>query len=161
MSYKILVRGDTSDVSVTLSNIRALGTASANPFPPEDDVWWVSRVLVQKAHRGRGIGKFLVANLVNAVRKMGAKKLMVCPGGYDISYEDQVRFYESCGFKKESDHSGKEGAYYLDLETEGTPNEVPDRCKVFLFKEMQEEDIHDHVLPSLDIRERGTETLLS
>lgn len=64
-----------------------------------DGSWFVNRVLVPHRYRGQGRGKILVTRLLEGVAKQGCTKLVLTPGGYDISYEEQEAFYLKCGFR--------------------------------------------------------------
>lgn len=69
------------------------------------DDWLVTRVIV-KGPRGKGIGtKLLQAALQEALR-LGAKRVIVAPGGYEGDTERQVRFYTNNGFKPCADPAG-------------------------------------------------------
>lgn len=72
------------------------GTASADHL--WNGKWWVSRVLVREDQRGKGLGKALVQAMVASVKAQGGALLEVAPGGYGEPYEDQEKFYLSCGF---------------------------------------------------------------
>jgi GNAT superfamily N-acetyltransferase len=62
------------------------------------DHWWVSRVWICPDWRRKGVGRFLVAELLSMVKDRGGKKVVVAPGGYNMKYKDQRAFYEACGF---------------------------------------------------------------
>jgi GNAT superfamily N-acetyltransferase len=76
----------------------AIGVVSADEFFGEGR-WWISRCLVQKPYRGRGIGSFLLDELKKlAVDRKGFVRLEVEPGGYAMDLERQRAFYVRSGF---------------------------------------------------------------
>ena len=65
-----------------------------NPFE-----WWVARVLVQKEeNRGKGYGSVVLRAALDAVTAMGAKRVIVAPGGYNKEKKKQFDFYMKNGF---------------------------------------------------------------
>jgi len=85
----------------------------------ESGVWWVCRVLVHQDHRGKGVGKALVAVMKLACVEQGAKVVQVAPGGYDMDTARQRGFYKACGF--EATAEDPEGMmYWRPDEGEGT-----------------------------------------
>jgi GNAT superfamily N-acetyltransferase len=77
-------------------------TASVDLF--QENIWWVSRVFVHKDYRRQGVGTELVNKIKKAIPKNC--RLMVCPGGYDMTLKDQKAFYSSLGFV-DSIHNGE------------------------------------------------------
>lgn len=76
-------------------------TASADEVAPGR--WWICRVLVQREHRGQGLGTKLLRALVEECSKQGAKRIEVAPGGYDSDPKRQRAFYLKAGFEPEGD----------------------------------------------------------
>lgn len=68
-----------------------------------DDVWWISRVLVQPNQRGRGVGTKLLKALIEECRKQGGREMQVSPGGYNSDPIRQRAFYVRAGFKPSPD----------------------------------------------------------
>lgn len=99
------------NVSVFTYELGKSSVADANQYPFEDDVWWVSRVLVYHKTRGKGLGSRLLQRLVEEVRGYGAKAVVVAPGGYGANHNKQIRFYEKNGFKE----MDKDGLYRMEL----------------------------------------------
>ena len=77
-----------------------IGTASANRYRPIPGAWWISRVLVSAASRGKGWGGKILEHLCNEARGQGAKSMVVTPGGYGQDEAQQRRFYEAHEFVK-------------------------------------------------------------
>lgn len=79
-------------------SLRNRGVVECSAIGPD---WWVNRALVQPAEaRRNGLGSMLLRLACEKAVEMGASRVRVCPGGYDMAHEDQVRFYENNGFKK-------------------------------------------------------------
>lgn len=96
MNDELVTIAQKGYVSVTISHVDARpSTASANAIGGE---WWVARVIVDDKCRGQGVGKRLVAKMLQLCEVQGAKQVKVCPGGYDNNVERQRGFYEACGF---------------------------------------------------------------
>jgi GNAT superfamily N-acetyltransferase len=71
------------------------------------DYWYVNRVLVQPPdQRGSGIGQQLVKRLLNEIRLLGGRKVIVTPGGYGSNTTQQINFYKKCGFTEDKDAEG-------------------------------------------------------
>lgn len=70
-------------------------TASASDLGTH---WWIDRVWICPDWRRKGLGRFLVLELLAMVKARGGKRIIVAPGGYNMRYRDQRAFYESCGF---------------------------------------------------------------
>ena len=76
---------------------RYRATASASNV---GEYWWVDRVFVTPELRGCGFGKGLLTEVLDMIRERGGGLVRVCPGGYNMKYSDQFKFYEACGFKE-------------------------------------------------------------
>ena len=59
------------------------------------EYWWLARVVVRKEHRMKGLGRKLLDELK---KKAKGIKIVVCPGGYDITQKEQFTFYRKMGF---------------------------------------------------------------
>lgn len=85
--------GSTVCVNITTDTSWSIACAEMDDM---GDHWWISRVLVRDIFlRRQGLGTQLVKTLQEHSR---GQKIIVCPGGYDLDYEQQRSFYESCGF---------------------------------------------------------------
>ena len=73
-----------------------MSTASASWM--KDTLWEMNRIIVKPHMRRKGIGTALMKALYEEAKKNGATDIYVIPGGYDITYEEQVAFYKSVGF---------------------------------------------------------------
>lgn len=62
------------------------------------ELYWLSTL---DEYRGKGIGKEIIANLLNDIRKSGGRKLFLKTCGND-KYAPTRQFYERCGFKMEA-----------------------------------------------------------
>ncbi len=60
-----------------------------------EDVGRIVRMSVDRAHRRAGIGRALVAHLLNAARQRGFAQVMVSTSP---DWQDAVGLYEHCGF---------------------------------------------------------------
>ena len=92
--HEIDTPGNVSIIQVH-SEVRN-SVASADEIEP--GIWWVSRVLVHRKHRGEGLGKRMVARLLALCGGQKASEVRVAPGGYDNDTERQRGFYAACGF---------------------------------------------------------------
>lgn len=74
-----------------------IATAGMDLMMGEDgkEYWWLARVVVKKEHRMKGLGRKLLDELKKKAKKV---KIVVCPGGYDITQEEQFAFYRKMGF---------------------------------------------------------------
>jgi len=100
---KAMVNGDEfahcdgrSATVIVVHDGAASSTASANRGLDEE--WWVVRVKVDEAHRGKGVGTRVLQRLVALVREAGVRKLHVSPGGYNSDPEELRAFYRRNGF---------------------------------------------------------------
>jgi hypothetical protein len=62
--------------------------------------WWISRVNVQGAERGKGIGSQLLQKAIEEVLSFDPTEIIVAPGGYGEEPERQINFYKKNGFVK-------------------------------------------------------------
>lgn len=82
-------------------------TAIAEANELDDGDWWVVRVLVPAAERGRGIGGHLLEALKASVAgRPGFRRLQVSPGGYGSEESRLLQFYGRHGFVEDSDCEG-------------------------------------------------------
>lgn len=88
------------NVSVFTYELCRSSVADANQYPLEDDVWWISRVLVHHKARGKGLGSQLLQRLIKEIKSYRAKAIVVAPGGYNANHNKQINFYTKNGFKE-------------------------------------------------------------
>lgn len=62
--------------------------------------WWLSRIKVYPEYRKRGYGIWLIETLKARANRI---PILVEPGGYDLTREEQWAFYEACGFVDQKD----------------------------------------------------------
>jgi ribosomal protein S18 acetylase RimI-like enzyme len=89
--WKLLVNNSQNICLLAESGRKVIGTATAMNYSGE--VAWIGMVLVEKAYRGRGIGKMLLSNLLNRLNSFKSVKLDATPAGQPL--------YEKLGFKNE------------------------------------------------------------
>ncbi|KJH48675.1 acetyltransferase, GNAT family [Dictyocaulus viviparus] len=70
---------------------RLIGHARICLIPNRPKACWIESVVVEKNSRGIGLGKLLMTLLEKAVKKFGFGEAYLCT-------EDQVIFYERCGY---------------------------------------------------------------
>jgi diamine N-acetyltransferase len=76
----------------------------ADPTEQQKDPWlW--RLLVNKSHQGRGIGKFAVESVLARYREMGCSRVLVCWAPVDGNAGD---FYKKIGFIETGEKMGDE-----------------------------------------------------
>lgn len=69
------------------------------------DEWEIAWVAVAREHHGRGIGRTLLAAMLDRARQAGIACLRVATVAPTVAYEPYARtraFYERCGFRLES-----------------------------------------------------------
>ena len=89
--WKLLVSNSQNICLLAETGHKIIGTATAMNYSGE--VAWIGMVLVEKAYRGRGVGKMLVSNLLNQLHSFKSVKLDATPAGQPL--------YEKLGFKNE------------------------------------------------------------
>jgi hypothetical protein len=63
-----------------------------------DGRWWISRVNIQGAKKGKGLGSKLLQTAIKEVLSFGETEIIVAPGGYTNNIEKQINFYKKNGF---------------------------------------------------------------
>lgn len=97
--------GSTTASAMYVDKSRSIAIAEMNlmsalDFGLEDlgsYVWWICRVKVEPKYRRRGYGRALVEELSKIQR---GHPMIVTPGGYDMTQEEQDAFYTACGFTR-------------------------------------------------------------
>lgn len=89
--WKLLVNNSQNVCLLAEIGHKIIGTATAMNYSGE--VAWIGMVLVDKAYRGRGVGKMLISNLLNQLNSFKSVKLDATPAGQPL--------YEKLGFKNE------------------------------------------------------------
>jgi GNAT superfamily N-acetyltransferase len=89
--WKLLVGNEQNVCLLAENEQKNIGTATAMNYSRE--VAWIGMVLVDKAYRGRGIGKMLISNILNRLTSFKSIKLDATPVGQPL--------YEKLGFKNE------------------------------------------------------------
>ena len=72
-------------------------------FESGEKYWWLARVIVKKPYRRQGLGRKLLEELQSRAKGI---KIVVCPGGYDISQKEQFAFYRAMGFVELDNEGG-------------------------------------------------------
>lgn len=98
-----LVRGESSGYHFVFADDgdHTIGYACYGPIActvGSFDLYWIA---VEAGHRGRGIGRWLLAEAERAMAAMGARRVYVDTGGR-AQYAPTRAFYESCGYRAEA-----------------------------------------------------------
>jgi len=99
---ELIVCATREYISVNLPGKGGLcdATASASDL---GEFWYVNRVFVTEAERGKGFGLVVLRRLLDEIVKMNNKRVVVEPGGYGSDPERLKKFYEKVGFRKTLD----------------------------------------------------------
>ncbi|MBG9549027.1 GNAT family N-acetyltransferase [Cytobacillus firmus] len=93
---------------------KAVGFLMFNTCLEEMDAYWIYRIMVDKEHQGRGIGKKATELMIAEMAKLpNAKKLAV---GYHLENLGAHHLYASLGFADHGQRFGKEMAVVKDLD---------------------------------------------
>ncbi|MEX0300468.1 MAG: GNAT family N-acetyltransferase [Kordiimonas sp.] len=65
-------------------------------LPLEDELWELKNIAVSPEWQGKGVGKALLVEAIDAARTLGAKYLEVGTGNSSV---DQLAFYQKAGFR--------------------------------------------------------------
>ena len=117
-NFGCCISNETMDVTVymwpTNTEFFKSSTCSATPMSWEGEgIWYLNRIVVHREYRRQGLGTQLLDNLKSALRRRGCRKLIVTPGGYDVPLEDQIKFYEACGFSVVGDYEKTGSEWYM------------------------------------------------
>ena len=107
----------TVSLLVTLEG-RCIGGADMTRMPRVEgieDCWWLARMNL-KEQRRQGIGTRMMTALKHSAKK---RPIVVSPGGYDMPKEEQLAFYQACGFKE-----AQAGLLMLNTNTKVTVDEM-------------------------------------
>lgn len=86
------------------------GITGGTPIDGTDASWWLSWTYLDVAHRGRGLGREMIARMLDVMRRAGARKVFVTTSsltGRDGApkYGAAIRAYEAAGFEHEARHA--------------------------------------------------------
>ncbi len=84
-------------------------------FRPEEGRLYLFRLAVLPGHRGRGLGRALLAHVEDRARALGLPRVRL---GVRAALARQIAFYEGLGYRRVGDgtHPGYAGPTYLLLE---------------------------------------------
>lgn len=90
------------------------GTVSADLIYPRENIWWISRAIIQpKEYRNQGIGSLLLKEVIETITYLNGSKIYVIPGGYDQNTEKQCNFYLKNGFILCPEEQNKSLIYFI------------------------------------------------
>ena len=90
-----------------------VGFLMFNSVPEELDAYWVYRIMVDKNHQGKGIGKAATDLMMNEmIGTYGINKIIV---GYHPENQGAHRLYASLGFVDHGDRFGREMAVVKEV----------------------------------------------
>lgn len=91
-----------------------VGFLMYNSVQEELDAHWIYRIMVDKNHQGKGIGKAATGLMIEEMKKAtGAKRIVV---GYHPDNEGAHRLYAGLGFVDHGDRFGKEMAVVKEVD---------------------------------------------
>jgi len=105
-------------VSVTVAG-ETVGHLQA--VPRDGRVWEVTNTAVAESHRGRGVGRALLARAVDEARAAGMSRAVLATATAAIG---NLRFYQRCGFRMTrivQDAFGPAQGYPVGLQVDGIP----------------------------------------
>jgi L-amino acid N-acyltransferase YncA len=91
-------RGPRHPVIVAESDGRVLAWGSLNPFNPRDAYRHVAdfSIYVERGHRGKGVGRQLLARLIDLARELGYHKMVLSAFPFNSA---GMALYERLGFR--------------------------------------------------------------
>ena len=89
--WKLLLENSINTCIVAEFNGNVIGTATA--LNHSNKVAWIGMVIVDKRIRGQGVGKMLLADIIDALKSIDSIKLDATPAGLPL--------YKKLGFKEE------------------------------------------------------------
>ena len=87
----------TKQYASVTEGIGTCAQMSFMPFASGGGEWFLNRCIVHKDQRRQGFGSKMLDILKQHADEYA---IVVTPGGYGYPLEDQIAFYESCGFEK-------------------------------------------------------------
>jgi L-amino acid N-acyltransferase YncA len=99
----LTARSERHPVLVAVQGGEVRGWASLNAFNPRAAYRFVAdlSIYIERAHRGRGLGSVLMAELIRRARVLGYHKLVLTTFPH---LTGAVRLYEKCGFRHVGDY---------------------------------------------------------
>ncbi|NSX56188.1 GNAT family N-acetyltransferase [Parasulfitobacter algicola] len=96
-----LLESQFANMFVLLERGNVLGVTGYSPIEDTDKAVWLSWTYLAKMHRGQGLGKLMVNDLLKSLADQGARKMFISTSDYtedgvDI-YADARAFYQSLG----------------------------------------------------------------
>jgi GNAT superfamily N-acetyltransferase len=95
---------------------RVVGSVAVSPA--EDGNGHLSKFFVDRAYRGRGLGRLLLAQAVEEARRRGYRRIELATR---TAFREAVHLYEATGWRRGPDlppEYGPDRTYSLDLDTE-------------------------------------------
>jgi len=101
-------------IDAFVADVGGVAVGTVMVAPRDDGSGWLSKFFVDRAHRGRGIGRSLLGRAVDAARERGYHRLGLDTRTY---FHEAVHLYESTGWKLSPDKPDRacDAFYYLDL----------------------------------------------
>ena len=83
-----------------------IGVTGYRPVAACDNTYWLSWTYLAEAHRGKGLGKRMLADLLNRLRDQNGRKIFVKVSDYETPegekiYQAALHMYQSLGFEIE------------------------------------------------------------
>jgi molybdate transport system substrate-binding protein len=101
-------------IDAFVADVDGTAVGSVMVAPRLDGTGWLSKFFVDKAFRGKGIGRKLLDRAVAAARERGYKRLELDTRTY---FKEATHLYESTGWRliPEESHPPCDAYYFLDL----------------------------------------------
>jgi len=105
---------DPEPIDAFVADVEGVAVGSVMVTPRADGVGWLSKFFVDRAFRGRGIGRALLERAVAAARERGYKRLALDTRTY---FKEAIHLYEATGWLLSAgeSHPPCDAYYYLDL----------------------------------------------
>ena len=105
---------DCDPVDAFVADVDGLAVGSIMVAPRDGEIGWLSKFFVDRAFRGRGIGRALLEQAVTAARARGYRRLELDTRTF---FREAIHLYESTGWRRS--HTAPTGPcdalYSLDL----------------------------------------------
>ena len=117
---------------------QAVGVTGFRPVPATDNTAWLSWTYLAEAHRGKGLGKQMLHDLIEKFKAVGGRKLFVKLSDYvdengNGIYEAALAAYQSVGFveelKGDDFYDENENQLMLSLSIQGGPPPLDDKVQ--------------------------------